>query len=306
MALSDHGVLDTLTGLGDPNGVAQVPANGGSVTFSVTGEGVAANAAGVAIYLGTASDGTAAGYLSVTPGGTTDPNVRVVDYQPGQQVHNLYFGAMSASGQLTLTNHGAKPIDVRAAVQGFLVSPSASEAGDTYTSVAQARIVDTRTGAGGVAAKPIPANGSITFSATGIASIPSSGVSAVVESVAALNPTATGYLTTYPTGTTDPNNAVVNFIGSDVQDNDLTSPLVSSVSPTGEETITNHSTGTVDVVVTAKGYYTGPMAPDTPTQTDAGIDSNGTITVNWQPPDTDGGAAITWLPGNHLQLRRHR
>ena len=146
-------------------------------------------------------------------------------------MHNLYFGAMSATGQLTLTNHGGQPVDVRAAVQGYLVSPTASEAGDTYTSVTQARIVDTRTGAGGVAVEPIPANGSITFAATGVAGIPSSGVSAVVESVAAINPTTTGYLTTYPAGSTDPNNAVVNFIGSDVQDNDLTTPLVSSVSP---------------------------------------------------------------------------
>jgi hypothetical protein len=292
VALPDHGVLDTLTGLGDPNGIAKVPA-GGSVTFGVTGQGVPSDAAGVAIYLATAGDATAPGYLSVTPAGAADPNARVVDYQAGQQVHNLYFGAMSASGQLTLTNHGGQSVDVRAAVQGYLVSPTASEAGDAYTSVDPTRIVDTRNGTGGVSAVPVSANGSITFSVAGVAGVPSSGVSAVAESVAALNPAATGYLTSYPAGGTDPLNAVVNYIGSDVQDNDLTTPLVSSVSPTGRETITNHSTGTVDVVVTIKGYYTSPTVPTAPAQADAGIDSSGTVTASWQAPGDDGGAAIT-------------
>jgi hypothetical protein len=291
VALPDHGVLDTLTGLGDPNGIAQIPA-GGSVTFGVTGQGVPSDAAGVAVYLGTAGDATAPGYLSVTPAGAADPNARVVDYQAGQQVHNLYFGAMSASGQLTLTNHGAQPVDVRAAVQGYLVSPTTGEAGDAYTSVDPARIVDTRNGTG-VSAVPVPANGSITFSVAGVAGVPSSGVSAVAESVAALNPAATGYLTSYPAGGTDPLNAVVNYIGSDVQDNDLTTPLVSSVSPTGRETITNHSTGTVDVVVTIKGYYTAPAVPAEPALAEAGIDSSGTVTATWQVGDNDGGAPIT-------------
>jgi hypothetical protein len=289
--LPDHGVLDTLTGLGDPNGIAQIPA-GGSVTFGVTGQGVPSDAAGVAVYLGTAGDATAPGYLSVAPAGAADPNARVVDYQAGQQVHNLYFGAMSASGQLKVTNHGPQPVDVRAAVQGYLVSPTTGEAGDAYTSVAPARIVDTRNGTG-VSAVPVPANGSITFSVAGVAGVPSSGVSAVAESVAALDPAATGYLTSYPAGGTDPLNAVVNYIGSDVQDNDLTTPLVSSVSPTGRETITNHSTGTVDVVVAIKGYYTAPAAPDQPGPVNATLTSAGTATVTWQPPATDGGAAIT-------------
>lgn len=292
VALPDHGVLDTKTGLGDPNGIAEIP-SGGSVTFGVTGQGVPADADGVAIYLGTAADATVAGFLSVSPAGATDPGARVLDYQPGQQVHNLYFGAMSSSGQLTLTNHGGAPVDVRAAVQGYLVSPTASEAGDTYTSVAPARIVDTRTGNGGVAAVPVPANGSITFPVGGVADVPSSGVSAVAESVAAISPTATGYLTSYPAGGTDPLNAVVNYIGSDAQDNDLTTPLVSSVSPTGRETITNHSTGTVDVVVTIKGYYTAPAVPAEPALAEAGIDSSGTVTATWQVGDNDGGAAIT-------------
>jgi hypothetical protein len=106
------------------------------------------------------------------------------------------------------------------------------------------------------------------------------------------NLAVTGYLSVYPAGDTDPQKSVVNFNNSDGQVNDLTAPLVSAVSPTWQETITNHSYGTVDVIVAARGYYTAPTAPAPDLLTDAGV-QNGTATVTWQAPDTDGGAAIT-------------
>ena len=37
----------------------------------------------------------------------------------------------------------------------------------------------------------------------------------------------------------------------------------------------------------------GPAAPDEPGSVDATITNDGTATIDWQPPDTDGGAAIT-------------
>ncbi len=286
------GILDTRSGYGEPQGPGQIPA-GGSVTVQVTGmAGVPSDAAGAAVYLG-AANATQSGWISAYPAGTTDPGLRVLSYSPGRTVRNLYIGALSTPGQLTLTNHGSAPVDLMGAVQGYLVNPSgASEAGSTYTSVTPQRIADTRDGTGGVAATPVPAGGSITFSTAGVDGIPSSGVSAVAESIAASNPATTGSLSAYPAGGTDPNNVVLNFNGGDSQDNDLIAPLVSAVSPAGQETITNHSNGTVDVVVTALGYYSAPAAPDTPMQVDGAM-QNGTATISWAPPLTDGGAAIT-------------
>jgi Fibronectin type III domain len=283
------GILDTRSGFGAPQ--AQIPA-GGSLTFQVTGEGsVPADAAGVAVYLGVSNE-SQSGWVSAYPSDGSDPGLRVLSYQPGDKVRNLYVGTLSASGQLTLVNHGSAPVDMMAAVQGYLVNPTASEQGDTYAAMTAQRIADTRNGTGGVPATPIPAGGSITFAATGIAGVPSSGVPAVVESVAASTPTATGFLSVYPAGTTDPGNGAVNFNTADPQDNDLTAALVSSVSPTGEQTITNHSPGTVDVVVAIRGYYAAPTAPSAPTQVDAG-NQNGTATVYWVAPTSDGGAPIT-------------
>lgn len=289
VGLPEHTVLDTRSGIGAPD--AQIPA-GGSVTIQVTGNsGIPADAAGAALYLGTAN-ASATGYVSAFPAGGTDPGLAIMSYSPARTVHNLYYGALSDSGQLTLVNHGTAPVDLLASAQGYLVSPAASEAGGTYQDVPEERIVDTRFGTGGVPATPVPAGGSITFTATGVDSVPAGGAPVVAQTVAALNPTGNGYLSVYPAGSNDPQQPGVNFNASDGQDNDLTTPLVSAVSPTGEETITNHSSGTVDIVVAARGYYAPPAAPDDPMQVDASM-QGGTGTITWAPPDTDGGAAIT-------------
>ena len=253
--------------------------------------GVPADAAGAALYIG-AANGSQAGYVSAYPTGGTASSFSILSYTSGETDHDLYLGAVSASGQLTLVNQGAAAVDLMVGVQGYLVSPSASEAGAAYQDVAESRIVDTRSGNGGVPATPVPPGGSITFSATGVDLVPSTGVPSVAESVAALNATQNGWLSIYPAGTTDPNAPGVNFYGGDAQDNDLSTPLLSAVSPTGKETITNHSSGTVDIVVSLRGYYSAATVPDAPDQADAGV-QNGTATIYWNPPPTDGGAAIT-------------
>jgi hypothetical protein len=106
-----------------------------------------------------------------------------------------------------------------------------------------------------------------------------------------MNATASGFLSLYPAGGSDPGNAAVNFTSGDNQDNDLTAAEVSAVSSTGQQTITNHSSGTVDVVVAARGFFTAPVAPDAPSSVGATI-SGSSATVTWASAG-DGGAAIT-------------
>ena len=62
--------------------------------------------------------------------------------------------------------------------------------------------------------------------------------------------------------------------------------------PTGQETITNHSSGTVDIIVSVRGYYQAPTQPSEPKSVAASI-SGTSATVVWVAPATDGGAAIT-------------
>lgn len=283
------GILDTRSGLGAPE--AQVPA-GGSLTVQVTGRGgVPAGAAGVAIYLGAANGGRS-GWISALPAGATDPALPVTSYTEGATVRDLYIGALSSSGQLTLVNHGSAPVDMTGAVQGYLVGPSGAQAGDTYSDVTPVRIADTRDGTGGVVAAPVPAGASITVQSTGVAGVPSARVPSVVQTVAASSPTSAGFLSVYPAGTADPDNAAVNFSANDGQDNDLTASLVSAVSPTGQETITNHSSGMVNIIVSIRGYYEAPAAPNPPDSVYVNPASQSSATISWLAPYGDGGSPI--------------
>lgn len=282
-------IVQTGLGIGAPK--AQIPA-GGTLTVQVTGlDGVPSDAAGAALYIG-AKNATATGDVSAYPAGGTGSSLSLLSYVPGQAVRDLYFGALSSSGQLTLQNHGSGPVDLFVAIQGYLVSPTGSEAGSAYQAVSQYRLADTRNGTGGVQSTPVQPGQSVTFAATGVDGIPQTGVSAVAETVVAINPTAVGFLSEYAAGTADPGQPGVNFYSGGNQGSGLTASLVSSVSPTGRQTITNHSTGTVDIAVTVRGYYAVPTAPGAPTEVDAGI-QNGTATIIWAPSSTDGGAAVT-------------
>jgi hypothetical protein len=282
-------IVATQSGLGAPQ--AQIPA-GGTLTVQVTGlDGVPSDAAGAALYIG-AKYGSTTGWVSAYPAGGTPSSLSLLSYVPGQAVHDLYFGALSSSGQLTLQNNGSGPVDLQVAIQGYLVSPTGSETGSSYQDVPQYRLADTRNGTGGVQSTPVQPNQSITFAATGVDNIPTTGVSAVAETIVAVNPTAIGFLSEYAAGTTDPAQPGVNFYTGGNQGNGLTASLVSSVSPTGEQTITNHSTGTVDIAVTVRGYYSEPDTPEGPEIVTATV-SGTTATVTWNDPPEDGGAPIT-------------
>ncbi|MHB1597056.1 MAG: fibronectin type III domain-containing protein [Streptosporangiaceae bacterium] len=253
--------------------------------------GVPSDAAGAALFIG-AANASATGFVSAYPAGGSASTVAILRYTPTRVSHDLYIGALSSTGNLTLVNHGSAPVDLMVGVEGYLVSPSATEAGGAYQGVAQSRIVDTRNGTGGVPATPVPAGGSITFSATGVNDVPATGALSVSESVAALNATNNGFLSVYPAGAPDPNEPGVNFNAGDGQDNDMATPLLSAVSQTGQETITNHSSGTVDVVVSVRGYYLSSVAPSAPESVSDSV-SGSSATVTWSPPASDGGAAIT-------------
>jgi hypothetical protein len=56
--------------------------------------------------------------------------------------------------------------------------------------------------------------------------------------------------------------------------------------------LTNHSSGTVDVTVVIRGYYAQPLVPQAPGEVSATV-SGTSATVDWDPPSSDGGSAIT-------------
>jgi hypothetical protein len=288
VGLAEGVVANTSTGW---NTAKQQVAANSSLTVSVNGlNSIPSGADGAALYI-TAFNTSGTGTISIYPAGSSSSSALADSYVSGVPSTNLWLGQTSAAGQITLVNNGSSSVDIMVVSEGALIAPTATEAGASYLPVAQQRIVDTRYGTG-VPQTPIAAGASVTFAATGVAGIPDTGVSAIAESVAALNAQSSGYLSVYAAGTSDPGRRTVNFVASGPQDNEASLALVSSTSPAGEETITNHSSGTVDVIVSARGYFTSATVPAAPVLVTSSY-AGGNATIQWSAPSTDGGAAIT-------------
>jgi glucose/arabinose dehydrogenase len=134
-----------------------------------------------------------------------------------------------------------------------------------YTSLTPARILDTRDGTGGIAG-PVGSSATIDLQITGRGGIPSAAVSAVAMNVTVTQPTASGFLTLFPSGTPRPLAANLNF------DPGKTVPnlVVAKLGAGGRVSMFN-SAGNTHVVFDVAGWYSdagagndGRLQPLTP------------------------------------------
>ena len=87
--------------------------------------------------------------------------------------------------------------------------------------------------------------------------LPTTGVAAVVLNVTAVDPTAAGFLTVWPEGTTMPTVSNLNFAAGTIVPN-LATVGLSLTAPAGMVSI-YLNTGSTNVVVDVEGYYTTPL-----------------------------------------------
>jgi len=149
---------------------------------------------------------------------------------------------MGASG-CTSTNTAEVTITVDPTCQG--VGPSA------YYTVTPCRIADTRGPAGSYGGPTLAAEEDRVFLLFGQCGIPS-GAKAVVLNVTVTNPTAPGFLTLHPAGTTVPLAATINFRAGQTRSNNGT------VRPDpfgGLAVFCGMASGSVDVILDVSGYY---------------------------------------------------
>ena len=245
-SLASARILDTGTGLGAPKTPV---AAGGSVTLQVTGRGgVPASGAGAVALTLAAGSSTAAGTIVAYPAGTTRPSTSALSYSASHTSANLVVVALSSSGQVTLYNNSAGTVRLIGDVQGYYLSGTVAAPGATKT-VTGARILDTSTGLGATHA-PIPANGTLTFQVSGRGNIAASGAGTALLQVTARNGTAAGTITAYPGGGTRPTTTNLNYVTS----RPVTDLVTVPVSSTGQVTLYNQSSGTVDVAADTAGY----------------------------------------------------
>lgn len=252
-------ILDTRFGVGllGPFGANQTR------NVLVADAGAPADADAVVLNV-TATQPTAAGFLTLYPAGDPLPLASNLNFVPNLTVANLVTVKVGTNGEVAILN-SAGTTHVVADLVGYYKTGT----GANLTAITPTRVLDTRTGAG----TPIASNA--TFSVdphVAGGSVPAVGnYSALIANVTATAPTQPGFVTVFPSDVTAPLASNLNFLANDTVPN-LAEVRVGS---DGKFKITNGSTGTVHVIVDVVGYFTGnagapppppaPLAPPPPT-----------------------------------------
>jgi surface antigen len=207
-------VLDTRTGLAVPK--ARLAA-GGTLNLVVTGKaGVPTTGAGSVLLDVSASGASAGGWLTTWSKGATRPGTPQVRYETGGASTGLVQAKIGTGGAVSIFS--SAQTDVMVDIVGWLPAE-----GD-QVAVNPTRILDSETGLG-VAKGRLAAGAAPLIKVTGRAGVPTSGVKAVVASVTAGSPTAAGYLTAYPSGSTEPDYASVKYASGQSVVNTVVIPL---------------------------------------------------------------------------------
>jgi alpha-tubulin suppressor-like RCC1 family protein len=247
--LTPERVLDTRTGTGGVP-TAQV-AGHGTVTFTLGGvHGVPATGVSAVVLNVTATDVGSPGPITVFPAGTTRPLASNLNVYTGQTVANLVTVAMGAGGQISLYNGAAKALDLVSDVSGYYTDGTVTDSG-AFVSMAPTRILDTRT------THAVAPGGTLDLQvsgAGGAGGVPASGAGSVVMNLTVTGPVKAGYITAYPAGTTRPTASNLNFTAGRTVPNLVTVGLGTG-GKAGKVTLFNGSSGTVQLVADAAGYY---------------------------------------------------
>jgi uncharacterized protein YkwD len=220
--------------------------SGATIAAQVTGQGGVPSTGVSAVVMNVAVTGpTAQSYLTVFPAGEAMPVAANLNYLAGQTVPNLVTAKLGAGGRVSLFN-AAGTADVVIDVAGWY-DDGTSATGARYYPVTPSRILDTRT-----AAIPVTSLLATDLQVAGRGGVPSTGVAAVVMNVTVTEPTAPGYLTTFPTGEPKPWAANLNFLAGQTVPN-----LISAKLGAGGKVSLANAAGTTHVVADVAGWFDG-------------------------------------------------
>jgi hypothetical protein len=244
-------LLDTRSGLGAPVGAVGPQS---TTVLQVGGRGgVPASGAGAVVLNVTATDPTAAGYITVFPTGAPLPLASSLNMVAGQTVPNLVVVKLGAGGQVSLYN-SAGTSHLIADVAGWFPE------GDGIEPVVPTRVLDTREGVGASRGK-VAAGSTTHLVVAGHGGLPSTGVAGVVLNVTVTEPTAAGYVTVFPSGDPQPLASNLNMVPGQTVPN----LVVAKVGADGAVDIFN-SAGESHLVADVTGWFSEsspfhPLAP---------------------------------------------
>ena len=204
----------------------------------------------------TVTEGTANGFLTVfgdnDSGGSPSalPQTSNLNFRTDQNVANLVIVPVGSNGLVDFYNGSKGGVQVIADVEGYFSLTETSK----FVNVGPVRILNTRNGTGTGAVKQIPANGDLTLTVAGAGkgAIPTSGASAIAMNLTAVDSTRNGVITAYPAGESLPTVSNLNYSAGQTVANAAIVP----VGTNGQIVFHNSSTGPVNLIADATGYFT--------------------------------------------------
>jgi hypothetical protein len=288
-------LLDTRKGTGGTSGRVL---NGQDVPLQIDGAASLPGGITAVALTVTATGSNAPGYVSAE-GGTS-----LLNYSAGETIANsAILPVVNGEVQLTVTTSAAASAGTYlvADVTGYFTGSMASG----YTSVAPARLLDTRNGTG-VSAGKITGGKHVVLTIEGAdqGALPSSGVKAVSLNLTATGGTGGGYVTAYPDGSATPLASNLNF----AQGQTIAAAAIVPVGSDGKIDLYfgGAPTQAVDLVADVAGYYNPsstaafvPLVPDRviDTRRSGGPLANN-ATVTFDPANVEGLGIVAVLPGN--------
>ncbi|MDA8184959.1 MAG: hypothetical protein M0035_11125 [Actinomycetota bacterium] len=234
-------------------GVGNVPATGvTAVVLNVT-------------YAGSSAPG---GYLSVFPAGSARPTTSILNWQSSNfqgAIPNLVTVAVPSSGQVSIYNGSGGTTNLTVDVEGYYSAASSTPSvAGTYNPITPARLVDTRCAASpapsycagenlpaaNAGVGPLAAQATANVTVTGVGGVPASGVAAVVLNVTVTGDAAGGYLSVWPEGQPRATVSNLNWSPGETVPNRVVVP----VSSTGQISLYNGSSSSLDVIVDVGGW----------------------------------------------------
>ncbi len=234
-------LLDTRAGTSTTDGLfagVGTLSAGGQIDITVAGRGgVPAMGAGAAVLNVTAVNPTTNGYITAWPTGSSRPLASNINFTPGLTIPNLVIAKLGSDGKVSLYNSTGNT-DLIADVAGWFPATS------SFAPLTPARILDTRTGS------PVAPGTELDVVVTGQGGIPASGVGAVVLNVTATQPTATGFITAWPAGSTRPNTSNLNFVANQT----VANLVIARVGANGSVALYN-SNGYTHLIADVAGWF---------------------------------------------------
>lgn len=199
-------IVDTRDGTG---GSGRRPlASGESIRVPATDLAGLPSGASAVVANVTVARSSASTHLTLSPSGTPRPEVSTVNGRPGAAVANATVMALGDGGAFDVFNANGDT-DVVIDVFGYL----SAQSGQPVEPVDPYRLLDTRTGVGGVSGR-VGRNQRVELHVAGRGGVPTTGVTSVAVNVTVAAPTSRGHLVTGASGQPLPSTSNVNFQAS--------------------------------------------------------------------------------------------